>query len=885
MAGLAVALLAAMLALVGAGAASAQAPVQVRAEQAAQNGASCETIDLGTLSSAAGSKLRAEGRWTTEDCDSRFRSNSDAHTYRFETTATGRIRVDVMSAEADSFLYLLDGDGNRITEIDDGGAGRLDARIERELQAGVYLLEATTTAGRVRGPADFEIEITRVATCEPQALGTLTPDKELSATGFWTSESCQSVFLTGHPSQYFAFTLPQGARVRVELKSETGDTVLIVAPIVALRSVVPGQVAHNDDVDGTRNSRIEQYLPPDVYGVEATTYLDRELQNPVTEFTLSLSIVDEEAHRRLPLLKIEKVDIPTEVVAGDPVQVNYRVGNLGGEDFPGGEGEALIYTIGPSRGGPRPIDRARPMPSRLWQAGASYHTNEETSSANSTAIPEVEPLSVVFPSHGPSWLLTGVIAYDGDGNEIGFYGYWHDLTVLSGPTYDPVNVEVEGAAYTVSAQIDDSAQGRGIVVTTVTSADDPEAEIGAGIQEKAVYAAGVRTQLLDGIFDRPSIAGLSRASEPAEVAPAGSGSSSLLAAFADRLESALSESGLEQAAARREAFNPQAVANLVFAAGESASAEYASIAASWQSLLDGLDGGQAISFEHAAGVHAQLTYVESVIAPTLQASALVSASRNAELGPEQVRAAVRSASHCDLGQDPLGYGGLLGDLDGELRSGPAFTSYAVLVGGVYCSVQQADAANTRFLERIGVGDSAELQELLEIEPRVDPEIEQSEDPTIQLRVVARLAEDGRVEHAAELNDGTLVLPMRRFLPAEARVNIWYSSLDVELDSIFALSGAGSPAISWQPAQEVEFDGSSLGQITTRRLADGRVELGFRNVNGDVVSPDFAYLPADLDEGVWYRSSLIEVPHPPAEDGGGTEDGEPADHAGDSDENG
>jgi len=880
-AGAIVALLSAIPALAGAGAASAQAPVPV---QAAQDGANCETVDLGTLGSTPGSELRAGGRWTTEDCDSRFRSNSDAHTYRFETTTTGRIRIDVISSEADSFLYFLDEEENRIAEIDDGGAGRLDARIERELQAGAYLVEATTTAGRVRGPADFEITVTRVATCEPQNLGPLTPDKELSATGFWTAESCQSVFLTGHPSQYFAFILPQGARVRVELKSETGDPVLIVAPIVALRSVVPGQVAHNDDVDGTRNSRIEQYLPPDVYGVEATTYRHRDLQNPLTEFTLSLSIVDEEAHRRLPLLKIEEVDIPSEVVAGDPVPVHYRVGNLGGDSFPGGEGEALVYTVGPSRGGPRPFDQARPMPSRLWQAGASHHTNEETSSATSTSVPEVQPLSVVFPSHGPSWLFTGVITYDGNGNEIGFYGYWHDLTVLSGPTHDPVRVEVDGAVYTVSAQIDRSAEGQGVVLTTVTSVDNPEAEIAEGIQERAIYAAGVHTQLLDGIFDRPALAGLSRASEPAEAAIAGSGSSSLLAAFADRLSSALSESGLEQAAARREAFNPQAVADLVFAAGELASAEYASIAASWQALLDGLDDGQALSFEQAAGVHAQLAYVENIIAPTMQASALVSASRNAVLGPEQIQAAVRSATRCDLGRDPLGYGGLLGDLDEELRSGPAFTSYAVLVGGVYCSVQQADAANARFLERIGVGDSAELEALLGIEPRVSLEIEQAEDPVIQLRVVARLVEDGRVEHGVELNDGTLVLPTRHFLPANAQVNIWYSSLDVELDGSFALSEAASPAISWHPVQEVELDGSPLGQIITRRLADGRVELGFRNVDGDVVSPDFAYLPADLDEGVWYRSSLIEVPKPP-EDEPGTEADGAADQVGDSDENG
>ena len=59
----------------------------------------CEVIDLGTLGKSAGSVLTAEGRWTTEDCDSRFRAGSDAHTYRFQVGETGRIRVDLSSAE------------------------------------------------------------------------------------------------------------------------------------------------------------------------------------------------------------------------------------------------------------------------------------------------------------------------------------------------------------------------------------------------------------------------------------------------------------------------------------------------------------------------------------------------------------------------------------------------------------------------------------------------------------------------------------------------------------------------------------------------------------------------------------------------------------------
>ena len=49
----------------------------------AQEAPDCEVIDLGTLTEGDGG-LHASGRWTTGDCDSRFRIDSDAHSYRFQ---------------------------------------------------------------------------------------------------------------------------------------------------------------------------------------------------------------------------------------------------------------------------------------------------------------------------------------------------------------------------------------------------------------------------------------------------------------------------------------------------------------------------------------------------------------------------------------------------------------------------------------------------------------------------------------------------------------------------------------------------------------------------------------------------------------------------------
>lgn len=855
-AGAVIALLAGVLAFGGAGAASAQEPVLISEEVTAQEEATaedpnCETVDLGLLDSAPGSQLMASERWSTEDCDSRFRSNSDAHTYQFEIEATGRIRVDLNSPDADSYLYLLDEEGNRITENDDGGVGALGARIERELEAGVYQLEATTTAGRPRGPADFEVVVTLVATCEPEALGALTPEQDFEVTGYWTPESCQSIFLTGHPSRYFVFTLPEGARVRVDLTSEIGDPVLIVAPIIALRSVVPGQVAHNDDAVGTRNSRIEQYFPADVYGIEATTFRTRDLQGPLVDFTLTLTIVDEEVQQNSPLLKIEDVDIPTEVVAGDPLPINFRVGNVGGDEIPDPESSAFVYALGSY---PRTFDLSRQLPFvDHWPAGVAYHTSEETASATSTSSPGISTFSLTLYRPGPGSVFVGVVSKDGNDDEFGFHGIWHDLMVLNHPTYEPVEVEVDGVVYLVAAELDDDMEEVGTVITDVTSLDDQSAEVDPEIQEKARYAAGVRTQLLDGIFSRPAIAGLSESAEPLEVAVASPSSSALLQTAAPRYAALVRDSGLPETLGAGEAISPIAVERLVLAFSDGALGSYAYLAESWRALLERVDSGGALSFDEASAVHAQLAYVENVIAPVVAGGKIVDAAQAAELGWDdpEVQAMLSAQPSCYTGEDPLSealtLAGIedadaLEELDAEMRA--ALFAYIVAIDNALCAVADVDAANSRFLERLGLDHSDHLLELIEPEVLPEPEEEPEPDPPISLRITARLGEDGRIEHGVELSSGFQILPERRYLPSDTRLGMWHSTLDVELDD------------------------ASIGQIHARRLADGRIELGFRDFEGNNLAPDIAYLPADLDEGVWYRSSLLEIPRPPepAEDG-------------------
>ena len=788
----------------------------------------CEVTDLGTLSTNG--VLEASGRWTTEDCDSRFRAGSDAHTYQFQITQAGRIRIDLTSSEADSYLYLLDEDGNRITDNDDGGA-RLNARVERDLTPAVYLVEATTFGGRGRGAADFTLSVAPVAGCDAVHLGDLESGTDLTATGSWTLDTCGSRFVVEHPAHGYSFNLPEAGRVLIDLMSEEGD------PVLSLVSPTQGVIAANDDGGGRRNSRIERFLSAGTYLIEATTYLERDLQPLMADFTLVIHLVDEEAEQGAFQLKVETTHTPDEVVAGEPFPVHYRIGNLGGGDLASTDGTVIAYVVAP-----RVFERKNGIITSEgdWEAGVSYHSGEETASAISLEHDDLEPFEITLGTPGPSWAYVAIIAFDPSDEEIAYHGLWRNLMVLSGWTFDPVTVKVDDSEYTVSAEADEEGE----VTVSVSSAADPDADVDATVQAKAIYAAGVRTQVLDGLFERESIADLPTTADPEEFTVANPSSSTLLKAFAN--EYAAGASGLAESLAAGEAISPVAVETMILSTAETAEARYAPIASSWEALQERIDDGEALSFAEAFALQSQLAYAERIIAPAVRAGEVVEAAREANMGWEDsdVLAMVSDLEVSCNGAGPLrsalngasvqNADALLA-LDAELRAVVPF--YRPLNDGALCAVRGVDAANSRFLQLLSIAGSAELRTLLAPEPPPAPPAPPA--PPLRLRIIAQRAVDARIELGVELSGGEQVLPEMRFLAPNAAVDEWLVTGNVEVD------------------------GSSIGQVRARRLADGRIELGFLTAEGEEVAPDTRYLVVgpDLPALIWLRSGEFEVPRP------------------------
>ena len=746
-----------------------------------------------------------------------------------------------MSADGDPYLYLLAEDGTRITDNDDGGAG-LNARIERDMAAGIYLVEATTVGGRGRGPADFTLSITHVTGCDPVHLGTLEPGVDLTASGSWTIDTCGARVVAEHPAYAYSFSLPRDGRVLIDLMSVDGD------PVLSLASSDGRFIGANDDGGGVRNSRIEQYLAAGAYLIEATTYRQRDLQPLTADFDLVVHLVDEEAQQRRFQLKIEASHTPDRVIAGEPFDVHYRAGNPGGGDLADAGGRVVLYVVAP-----RVFERIVATPEQ-WQAGVSYHSGAQMASATSVAAAEVTPFAVTLRQPGPSWVFVAIIAFDEAGEEIAFHGIWRNLVVHSGPTFDPVTVGVDGGEYVVAPGVDED----GIVTYAVIAAGDPVTDVDATVEAQAIYAAGTQALVLDGILERPAIAALGDeppapdAAATTVVNATSPSSSALLEGFAWHYHGALVASGLADSVAAGNVITPAAVEDLTLAAADGLLAHIASMYASWAGIIERIDGGGTLTFEEALTVQSELAFAETRGFPLVSAARAIRTARASDAGwadpaARAMLGGFAAQARCDgsptLGDALAAIGvedvGATLALDAELRS--TSPAHRLATDAALCAIGGIDASNSAFLQSLTIGRS-EVAGLIAPEPRpVEDRPPVVEPDPLQLRVIARLAEDGRIEHGVRLASGEQILPQRRFFGAEPDDRRWFESSDVEVD------------------------GSSIGVIRARRLDDGRVEFGFRDVDGNVIAPDVRFLPAEMAEGVWLRSSEFEAPPPaPAE---------------------
>ena len=805
----------------------------------AQDDPRCAPSFLGQLADSD-TGLQASGRWSGQDCESRFRPGSDARNFEFAVATGGRVRIELTSDSADPYLYLLAADGTRIADNDDGGQ-LLNARIERELEPGTYRIEATTVGGRGRGAAAFELSIGFVEGCEIIPLGTLQPGTDLAASGTWSHQTCGSRIVVAHPARNYLFELPEPGRVRVDLESTNGD------PVLSMATVEGAVIGANDDGGIGNNSRIEQFLPSGAYILEATTYSRGGLQPLAADFELFVRLIDELDRQQTPAPKVEALVIPDRVIAGEPFTVHYRVGNLGGGDLHGVAPLVQVqgYVPGSTGGFIRQWFYNLAVTESTWGAGSSYHTGEVVASDSSDALAGVVAQEMTLDESGRSWVLIALFVLNQERRSVGYHSIWKHIDVIEGATFGPLRVRVDESTLEVAAQAD----ADGAVTRTVTDLADREAEVGLLQRRQAIFAAGIRSVLLSEIFDRPAISRLEELRTGAISAPqdprfpAGPTADSIRAAFARDYLAAISESGLAESHSAGLLIDPTRVEDLVLANAQIASQKYAALASNWRSLRSRLAGGSAVSYQEALALLSQLRYAEAVLTAQIEAGELVRSARADDDGwdgpvAEQLSAFAREATCFGSGRDLAETLALTGgpdleaalDLDAELRLALPLFGYSA--DNAQCAISGINDDNDQLLSMLDISPFQALQlpgyRFVSTAPASGP------DPH-RLRILVRLHPDGRVEHAVELANGRRILPQRRFLEADSQPGAQHSSSAVELS------------------------GRSIGVIRSYRDPEGRILLSFLASDGAQIEPRARILPADASAGVWLRTSQFEVP--------------------------
>ncbi len=471
-----------------------------------------------------------------------------------------------------------------------------------------------------------------------------------------------------------------------------------------------------------------------------------------------------------------------------------------------------------------------------WQPGVSYQSGDISASNTSVESDQIGPFELTINEPGPSWVWLVVVIHDESGEAIGLHSQWRELLILSGRTFEETTVSVNGAEYEVSSETDEDGQ----VTVLVSAAEGAESENEPSTRAKAIYTAGVEAELLHGLFDRPKIAALPEPEERATISVFDPSSQTLLMKFAEEYSEAVTAVGLLESVDNGEAINPVTVEGLLIDSAENASEQFATLAALWRHIQEGINDGEALWFTQALTIHSQLSFAERVLAPTVETGEIVDAARAAADGwdDEDVQSmvdAIAADASCGAGAPELSAAlrsagvesaGELVDLGAELRV--ALPMYGFATDAVLCPASAADLETSDFIATWSPSDVAELSALLA------PATEPAPSPP-RLRIIARLPDDGRIEHAVEFDEGQQVSHDVRYLTADARVGICHTSSIVELEE------------------------DSIGKTRTRRLRDGRLELGSVNTGGQVILPDIRYLPTEMPQGVWVRSGQIEVP--------------------------
>ena len=179
--------------------------------------------------------------------------------YQFSITTERNLEIALRSVEFDSFLRVLDANGDTVASNDDGDDGTTDSRLAGNLSPGTYSIEATTfEPGEIGTYTLSRLELA------PPAVTPI--DIGETVNGNLTSSAGRSVGCSGCFADLYEFTVTSTANLLIAMKSTEFDTYLRVLDADG------NTVITDDDGGGGTDSRISQIFGPGTYRVEATSF-------------------------------------------------------------------------------------------------------------------------------------------------------------------------------------------------------------------------------------------------------------------------------------------------------------------------------------------------------------------------------------------------------------------------------------------------------------------------------------------------------------------------------------------------------------------------------------------------------------------------------------
>ena len=117
-----------------------------------------------------------EGTWSST-VSSVNRTGRYAKFYGFSVKERARVRIDLASS-VDTYLFLISGAGKTgsVLERDDDGGSGLNSRIERELEPGIYVIEATTYGAASTGTFTLSVQETPLTSSNRAPTANAGPD-------------------------------------------------------------------------------------------------------------------------------------------------------------------------------------------------------------------------------------------------------------------------------------------------------------------------------------------------------------------------------------------------------------------------------------------------------------------------------------------------------------------------------------------------------------------------------------------------------------------------------------------------------------------------------------------------------------------------------------